>query len=198
MLKWTGKVAVVTGASSGIGAAIAVELAKQNMVVVGMARRKEKVEALAATVKGPGKIHAVQCDVTDSTSIANAFDWVERNLGGVDVLINNAGTIRNAQLTDLSKSDELYSTQINTNFTGLVMCTRRALKSMNEREFGYIININSVGGHFTPNDAFVNMGINIYGATKWAVTNLTEVLRMEMRNAGGKVRVTVSEKLFLH
>lgn len=194
MLKWQGKVAVVTGASSGIGAGIALELAKQKMKVIGLARRKERVEQLAGSNRDlQDRIHAVECDVTNPDSIATAFDWIERTFGGIDVLINNAGTIRNCLISDTDRPDEDYVTQINTNFTGLVMVTRRALKTMKERELGYIININSIGGHHTPSRMFVvDIGINIYGATKWAVTNLTEVLRLELAGQGNKIRVTVS------
>lgn len=190
MLKWHDKVAVITGASTGMGAAIAVELAKNKMTVVGLARRKDNIEKLANDNKHlQGKIHAVECDIMKPESIAAAFDWVERNFGGVDVLVNNAGVIRHRHLTDLNVPDEDYLDQINTNFTGMVLTTRRALKTMKEREFGYVININSIAGHSTPDGVGVKFGGNIYGATKWAVTNLTEVLRLEL-GQGKKIRVT--------
>lgn len=193
MDKWAGKVAVVTGASAGIGAATAIELAKHKIIVVGLARRKEKIEALAAANKNlPGKIHAVECDVTKSESITAAFDLIEKKFGGVDILVNNAGTIRNGMLTDLKKPDEDFLLQIDTNVKGLVLCSRRALKTMQQREAGYIININSVAGHMTPSGLSVQFGVNLYGATKWAVTNLSEVLRLELAGTGNKVRVSVS------
>lgn len=196
MEKWSGKIVVVTGASAGIGAAIAIELARQNLTVVGLARRKEKIEALAVANNLPGKIHAIECDVTEPESIAKAFDQIEKRFGGVDILINNAGTIRNGQLTDLNKPDEDFLLQINTNVTGLILCTRRALNTMKKRDLGYIININSVAGHATPSSAYVQFGVNIYGATKFAVTNLTEVLRLELAGNGNKIKVSVSKNIF--
>lgn len=192
MDKWVGKIAVVTGASAGIGAAIAVELAKHGVTVVGVARRKERVEALAEANKAsPGKIHAIECDIMKPESITAAFEWIEANLGGVDILVNNAGTLRCAQLLDLDRSDTDYTLTIDTNLTGLLLCTRRALKSMQKRPFGYIININSVAGHINPNPTLVQFGINVYGATKHAVTNLSDMFRLELACAENRnIRVT--------
>lgn len=194
MNKWSGKIAVVTGASAGIGAAIAVELAKHNITVVGLARRKDRIEALAKENKNlPGKIHAVECDVTKAESITAAFDWVEKKLGGVDILVNNAGTYRKANALDLDVPDDSLTLTIETNFTGLLLCTRRAFKTMQNRPLGYIININSIAGHMTANALPPAFGLNIYGATKHAVTNTTEVFRMELATADNrKIRVSVS------
>lgn len=194
MDKWAGKVAVVTGASSGIGAAIAVELAKHGINVIGMARRKERIEALANENKSlPGKIFAVSCDVTNSESITAAFNWVEKNLGGVDILVNNAGTYRKANALDLSVPDENFTVTFDTNVTGMLLCTRRAFKTMQNRPLGYIVNINSIAGHMSANALPAEFGLNIYGASKHAVTNATEVFRMELASAGKRnIRVSVS------
>ena len=89
-----GRVAVVTGASAGIGADIVKQLAIQGVVVVGLARRKEQVEKLAKEVGNKGKIHAVKCSVTDEKEVADAFEWIDKNLGAISVLINNAGMLR--------------------------------------------------------------------------------------------------------
>lgn len=95
MERWSGKVAVVTGATGGIGAAIAVQLVKSGMIVVGLARRKDKIEALRASLFGaPGQLNAVECDITSETSVAQAYSWIEKTLGGIDILVNNAGVIR--------------------------------------------------------------------------------------------------------
>lgn len=187
MNQWKGKVAVVTGASAGIGAAIVEQLVKHGVTVVGMARRKDRVQALAeSNKKQPGKIYAVECDVMSSDSITKAFEWVEKNLGGVDILVNNAGTVRAAQVTDLEKPDSDYTLTIETNLTGLVLCTRRALKTMKERPAGYIININSVGGHISAIAYFAQSGTNVYTGTKHAVTNLTDTIRLELACAENK------------
>ena len=85
------RVAVVGGASAGIGADLAKQLALKGLIVVGLARRKERVEQLAKEVGNKGKIHAIKCNVADDKQVAEAFEWIDKNLGGITVLINNAG-----------------------------------------------------------------------------------------------------------
>ncbi|PSN29530.1 Farnesol dehydrogenase [Blattella germanica] len=99
MERWTGRVAVVTGTSSGIGAAIAKELVKKGVKVVGIARRVERVEALSKSLKSEkGELHPLKCDITKDDEIKKAFAWVKSNLGGVDILVNNAAVAIDAQL----------------------------------------------------------------------------------------------------
>lgn len=193
MENWQGKIAVVTGASAGIGSAICVEFARHKITVVGLARRKDRIEELAKENKNlPGKIHAIACDVTDSASIAAAFDAIERQFGGVDILVNNAGTYRKAKALDLQEPEETYTITLDTNLKGLLMCSRRAYKTMQTRNAGYIINVNSVAGHISAGALPVEFGLNIYGATKHAVTQTTEVLRLELAAQGNKkIRVAV-------
>ena len=93
---WKGRVAVVTGASSGIGADFIKQLACKGVIVVGLARRKEKVELISKEVGSKGKVHAVKCDVSDEKQVAEAFEWIDKNLGAISILINNAGIIRPA------------------------------------------------------------------------------------------------------
>nr|CAD7443480.1 unnamed protein product [Timema bartmani] len=89
MERWSGRVALVTGASAGIGAAIVRELVKNGLIVVGLARRAELVE-----LKGfPGKLHAFKGDASKEEDILAAFDWIKKNLGRIDVLVNNAGVL---------------------------------------------------------------------------------------------------------
>lgn len=195
MDKWAGKVAVVTGASAGIGAAICVEFAKNGLTVVGLARRKNRIEQLAADNKV--KIHALECDVTNPTSIDNVFAEIEKKFGAVDVLVNNAGTFRKALLLDLAVPDQDLNVTIETNLKGLIQCTRRAFKTMKEQPLGYIININSVAGHLSAGALPPDFGLNIYGATKHAVTQTTEVTRLEIAAAGNrKIRVSVRTSIF--
>lgn len=88
MNRWLGRVAVVSGASSGIGAEIAKQLACEGLQVVGMARRKEKIEELAKKLPTncKGKLVAVKCSVNDEKEVNEAFDWVEKNLGGISIV----------------------------------------------------------------------------------------------------------------
>lgn len=95
MERWSGKVALVTGASSGIGMRIAQTLAKHDMKVIAVARRIEKLQKLAADVQQNynAKLHTVRCDVEKEEDILEVFKWAEEHVGGVDVLINNAGVL---------------------------------------------------------------------------------------------------------
>ena len=92
MEKWKGKVAVVTGASAGIGAAIVQELAAHGLIVVALARRPQKIEENIKDFPASyGKIHAKFCDVSNLDSIKETFEWISKELGVVHVLVNNAG-----------------------------------------------------------------------------------------------------------
>lgn len=95
MERWAGKVALVTGASVGIGAQVTRALAENGMKVIAVARRLEILQQLAASLKRECKaeVYPVQCDVRLEKDILNVFKWAERELGGVDVLINNAGVL---------------------------------------------------------------------------------------------------------
>lgn len=94
MEKWSGKVALVTGASAGIGQDVALTLANEGMLVVGLARRAELVDALSNKITGNGRIYAKKCDVANEAELLETFDWIRKELGGVDVLICNAGVFR--------------------------------------------------------------------------------------------------------
>uniref|UniRef100_A0A8D8IA19 Farnesol dehydrogenase n=1 Tax=Culex pipiens TaxID=7175 RepID=A0A8D8IA19_CULPI len=189
MDRWAGKVAVVTGASSGIGAAIVKSLANAGMVVVGLARRVERVEALRDGLKDQAtrkRLHAVKCDVSKEEDILKAFSWVEEKLGGVDVLVNNAGVLRDAKLVAPGNTGDLREV-IDTNVMGLVLCSREAFQSMKKRSVdGHIVHINSVVGHYIPNLPV----LSIYPASKYAVTALTETMRREFLAEGTKIKVT--------
>lgn len=95
MNKWEGKLAVVTGASSGIGAHLVCELARAGINVVGLARRVDKIEELIKELgPTPGKVYAYKCDVTDQESIKEAFKWIEDQFGSIQIMINNAGVMK--------------------------------------------------------------------------------------------------------
>jgi NADP+-dependent farnesol dehydrogenase len=95
MEKWQGKIAVVTGASAGIGAAIVKELSKAGINVIALARRAERLESLKKELENePGKVTAIGCDVSDRKSVEKAFEEIEKNFGVVHILVNNAGVLR--------------------------------------------------------------------------------------------------------
>lgn len=187
---WRGKIAVITGPSGGIGRQILIDLAKAGMVTVGLARRAEKIAEIAAEHKDL-KIFARQCDISDITSIREAFAWIEAEFGKVHVLVNNAAAATKAGTTlSLDVPHEQIATAINTNLTGLVLCTREAYRLMQTHtDNGYIINMNSIRGHISP---LVMMNFtNVYSATKFAVTNHTETIRLDLAAEGNKrIRVT--------
>uniref|UniRef100_A0A1Y1LLF1 Farnesol dehydrogenase-like n=1 Tax=Photinus pyralis TaxID=7054 RepID=A0A1Y1LLF1_PHOPY len=187
MERWSGKVAIVTGASSGIGKAVAEKLVREGMIVAGLARRKERVEGLAATLKGcKGVLHAIQADITKEEDILRAFKYVIENLGPIHVLINNAGL---ASVSPLSygKTDH-WKLLMDTNVVGLAVATREALQNMYRNKIdGHIIHVSSMCGNkltMNPN--------GFSGATKAAVTTLAESLRVELNAAKNRTKISVS------
>jgi len=186
MDRWKGKVAIVTGASAGIGAAIAEQLVAAGLKVVGIARRKERVEELAKKLQGKsGKLYAVKADVSKEDDILQAFKWVKDNLGPIHILVNNAGFSRDSTLIngDTKKWKEIFD----TNVLGLCVATREAVKDMRANKVdGHIIHINSVAGHCVPKMP----GLNVYPASKHAVTALTETLRQELNSVSSKIKIT--------
>ncbi|XP_055612045.1 farnesol dehydrogenase-like [Uranotaenia lowii] len=188
MDRWIGKVAVVTGASSGIGAAIAKDLASAGMIVIGLARRVERVEALKKDLpkKASGNLHAMKCDVSDEQNILKTFKTINEKFGGIDVLLNNAGILRQTDLLEAGNSQMLKEV-LDTNVMGLVICSREAFQSMKQRSVdGHIIHINSITGHHVVNFPKLSM----YPASKFAVTAITETMRNELRTAETKIKVT--------
>lgn len=140
---WKNKIAVVTGATSGIGAAVALDLAKAGLQVIGLARRRERVEDLARQSKG--RLYAFECDISRADSIVKVFKQIGERFGRVDVLINMASRITKAPL-DMNVSNEDILKTIDINIGGVVICTREAYKLMQRhKDHAYIININSQG-----------------------------------------------------
>lgn len=187
MERWQGKIAVVTGASAGLGAAISEKLVEEGINVVGFARRKEKIEELAKNIKSKNgaKLHALKVDVTKEEEVVNAFKYISENIGTVSILINNAGIV---QLTTLIDGDSnLWKKVLDTNVLGLCIATREAVKIMMENNIdGHIIHINSLAGHRVPKIPYTN----VYSASKYAVTSLAQTLVNELRSKGSKIKVT--------
>ena len=172
MDRWAGRTALVTGASSGIGAAIASRLVAEGLRVVGCGRRPERAaEILAAADPTGNNSLAVACDVRDETSVRRMFADTRERFGGVDVLINNAGLGHAGTLAE-GRADD-WREMLDVNILGLCLCTREALADMRARGgFGQIIHIGSMAGQRVP------PGAGFYGATKHAVRALTESLRL--------------------
>jgi NADP-dependent 3-hydroxy acid dehydrogenase YdfG len=183
MQRWAGHTAIVTGASSGIGAAIASRLIAAGLRVVGCGRRLDRVaEILAAADPAGNSSLAVACDVRDETSVRQLFADTRGRFGGVDVLINNAGLGHAGTLAEGRIDD--WREMLEVNILGLCLCTREALADMRARgRFGQIIHIGSMAGQRVP------PGAGFYGATKHAVRALTESLRLELRERGDPIRI---------
>lgn len=194
MERWHNCVAVVTGASSGIGAAITRKLISAGVMVVALARRMDRLEQLREELPQDrrSRLRIMQCDVSDVSSVNAVFDAVQGDLGNVDILINNAGKLSGGQL--LTMSVDTVQQMLQTNVMGVVYCTQRAFESMRQRQSkGHVVLINSIVGHYIFNPLpGSQQELNMYPATKHAITALTELFRQEMREFKTKVKVTVS------
>lgn len=181
--RWKGKVALVTGASSGIGAAIAQALGGAGLKVAVTARRLERLEGLAGEMRTAGaEVLPVAGDMAQEADIARVFDTVRGQWGPVDVLVNNAGTAAMQPLED--GTAEGWSTVLDVNVLGLALCTREALKDMAGKDEALIVNIASIYAHLSQAANFA-----MYQASKMAVVGLTRTLRAELKAKGSKVRV---------
>ncbi len=179
------KVALVTGASSGIGEAIARMLAREHARVVVLARREARLAALCDQLRalpGASEPLALVCDLRDEAAIARAFATVRDRCGGVDILVNNAGLGRNAPLCSGATAD--FREMLELNVLALAVCTREAIADMRRRgDDGHVVHVSSMAAHRIPR------GSGMYGATKFAVRALLESLRQELREAGSRIRV---------
>lgn len=173
MGKLANKVAVVTGASKGIGAGIAKALAAEGAsVIVNYASSKEGAEKVVAEIKGKGgKAAAVQGDVAKAADVQKIFAETKKTFGKVDVLVNNAGVYKFAPLAEITEDE--FHRQFNTNVLGLLLATREAVKYF-DGEGGSVINVSSVASKQTPPTSAV------YSATKAAVDAVTGALAKEL------------------
>jgi NADP-dependent 3-hydroxy acid dehydrogenase YdfG len=179
--RWRGKTAIVTGASSGIGAAIARQLAHAGLLVDAWARRQEPLFELAEGTEG--RITPRRVDLRDEASVLDAFAAVKAERGGVDVMINNAGLGFEEPLT--SGRTEAWREMLEVNVLALCVCTREAVEQMRERgDRGHVIHVSSMAAHRVP------PGSGVYSATKYAVRSLAEGLRKELHELGSAIRVS--------
>ena len=175
-----GRVAVITGASSGIGAATARKLAADGHRVVLLARRADRIQALAGEL---GKrALAIPADVTDRDSLVAAAGRVQREFGRTDILVNNAAAMARGPFT--SEQRGLYRRLVETNLLGAMTTTEVFLPQLRDDGGGDLVNISSVAARS------VRAGIAVYAATKFGLNGWSEVLRQELQP---DVRVIVIE-----
>jgi NADP-dependent 3-hydroxy acid dehydrogenase YdfG len=179
-----GKVALVTGASSGIGAAIARRLAADSARIAICARRGDRLQELADSLRADGADVLIQsADLRQEADILAVFGAIRQKWGGVDILINNAGLGKKSPL--MTGDTEAWREMLEVNVLALCICTREAIQDMQSRgDRGHIVHISSLSGHRVPSIS------GLYSGTKFAVRSLTEGLRQELRSAGSKIRVS--------
>ena len=179
-----GKVAAVTGASSGIGEATALALAERGCAVALGARREDRINELADRISTEGgKALAVPADLADEQSARSFVETTKSELGRLDFLINNAGVMLLGPI--YGADTEHWRRMVDVNVMGLLWCTHAALPIMADQGSGHIVNVSSVAGRTAA------LGSGVYNATKWGVVGFSESLRQEALNMG--VRVTIVE-----
>lgn len=180
MLRLAGKVAIVTGSSSGIGKAIALRFGEEGAKVVVAARRKALCEQTAKEIcrKG-GEAFVVQADVSHETQVETLYDKAVQQYGRVDIAVNNAGIFGGRRIAETTTN--AFDEVLNVNLRGTFFCCRAAFKHMKPQGGGIIINISSVAG------VQAWSGTGVYSASKHGVMALTKALADEGRSFNIKV-----------
>jgi NADP-dependent 3-hydroxy acid dehydrogenase YdfG len=180
----SGRVAVVTGASSGIGQATALALAAAGAGVALAGRREDRLEELAASIEADGgRALAVATDVSNEDQAGQLIRRAHGELGRLDILVNNAGVMLLGPVTGADTAQ--WRRMIDVNLLGLLYCTHAALPLMSEGGGGDIVNVSSVAGRRA------TLGSAVYNLTKFGVNAFSEALRQEVLRAG--IRVSVIE-----
>jgi all-trans-retinol dehydrogenase (NAD+) len=168
--------AVVTGGAMGIGFATSKRLLQEGAIVTIWDLNAQAIEEAVRQLSEYGKVFGHPCDVTEKERVLELAATAKREMGRVDIVINNAGYVKGGDFLERPVAD--WEKTIAVNLTALVYVTAALLPDMYERNFGFIVNISSAAGMIgVPNLA-------VYSATKWAVWGLTESLRMEAHNRG--------------
>ena len=176
MLK--GKIAVVTGASRGIGRAIAVKLAAEGaVVIINYNRSKDEAEKVKEQIEASGgQVKLIQCNVASFESCEKMFEEVMKEFGRIDILVNNAGITKDGLLMKMSEDD--FDAVVDTNLKGAFHCIRFVSRAMIRQRSGRIINISSVSG------VLGNAGQANYAASKAGVIGLTKTMARELGSRG--------------
>ncbi|AIQ70835.1 SDR family NAD(P)-dependent oxidoreductase [Paenibacillus graminis] len=169
-----GKVVVITGASSGIGALTAQMLGKRGAIPILLARSEDKLKETAAGIPGVFGLYA--CDVTDEDQVQRTFADIFSVYGRIDILLNNAGYGKFAAFTDMEPQE--FDDMMDVNYMGTVRCTKAVVPHMLERGSGQIVNVASMAGKIGTARSVA------YTATKHAVLGFTNALRQELRKQG--------------
>lgn len=177
-MKLEGRNALVTGASRGIGREIALELAREGAnVAVNYAGNEAKAQEVVDEIAGMGRqAFAIQCDVSDSSSVANMIKETISRFGSIDILVNNAGITRDRLFMRMGEED--WDAVIETNLKGVFLCSKEVTRPMMKQRFGRIINISSVTG------VMGNPGQANYAAAKAGIIGLTKTLAKELAARG--------------
>ena len=173
---------MITGASAGIGAAIARRFAKEGYPLALTARRQERLEALKKELGTETAIYAL--DVQDADAVTSTVAQIEKEHGPIGILVNNAGCAIGLEPAHESKLGD-WEQCVDTNIKGVLYCTRAVLPSMVKHNFGHIVNLGSIAGHYP------YPGGNVYGATKAFVHQFSLNLRADL--LGTQVRVSCIE-----
>jgi clavulanate-9-aldehyde reducatase len=183
-----GKVAAITGASSGIGEATAVALANEGAAVAVSARRKDRLDELAEAINSDGgKAVAYEADIGDEEQARRFVRGAAEELGRLDFLINNAGLMLLGPVEGVET--EQWRRMVDVNVLGLLYCTQEAMPLIRDSGGGHIVNVSSVAGRTA------SFGSAVYNLTKWGVTGFSEALRQEALNSS--IRVTCVEPGFV-
>jgi len=180
-MELTGKVAIVTGATKGIGRAIAESLIRAGANVSICARREDELQMAVSELNkiSEGRVTGTVCDVRDYDAVKALFDHTVKSFDGVDILINNAGIGIFTTVEDMSAGD--FRAVLETNVFGVFYCCHEAIPLMKKRGGGYIINISSLAG------ANPHPRMAAYNASKFGLNGFSEALMQEVRHDGIKV-----------
>lgn len=190
MAALTDKIAIITGASAGIGAATARTLANAGAQLVLVARRQDRLEALAAELGGNHAVFAA--DMAQEDAPQQLFDFVMQRFGRADILINNAGILRTGSLEEFDLAE--LRPMIAINYESIVRSCYLFARAMKAAGSGQIINVSSIGANITA------AGVGVYGGLKRALEMFTDSLRIELAGTGVKVGLvapgTTSTEIF--